>query len=124
MAILTALISVALLLLAAPPDPSRARAKCSGITQAEDWANPFIVVAATGVTVIFGSQERREMPVEQLASLLRGLPKSAWPCGRVAALQEAGPRGLHDNAPIPENLRKVKRILKGLAIRADNWPSA
>ncbi|MBI2680981.1 MAG: hypothetical protein HYX25_08260 [Candidatus Solibacter usitatus] len=119
-----ALISAALLFPAAPPDPARARAKCSGFTQPGDWPNPFIVVAAAGVTVISGSHERREMAVEQLASFLKKLPKSAWPCGRVAALQQAGPRGLHDDAPIAGNLRKVKQILKKLAVRMDPWPSA
>ena len=119
-----ALISVGLLLLAAPPDPSRARAKCSGITEAGDWPNPYIIVAATGVTVVSGSQERREMPIEELASFLKRLPKSAWPCGKVAALQEAGLRGINDDAPIAENLREVKQILKKLAVRIDPWPSA
>ena len=64
------------------------------------------------------------MPVEQLASFLKRLPNSAWPCGKVVGLQEAGVRGFHDNAPIAENLRKVKQILKKLAVRMDPWPSA
>jgi hypothetical protein len=124
MKMFAALISLALLLLAAPPDPSPARAKCAGFTQAGDWPNPYIIVAAAGVTVISGSQERREMPAGELASFLKSLPKSAWPCGRVAAVQEAGLRGLHDDAPIAENLRTVKRFLKKLAIKMDPWPSA
>ena len=117
-------MSVAVLLQVSPPDRSLGGTKCATVTDGRDWPNPYIVVAATGVTVISGSQERHEMPVEQLASFLKRLPKSAWPCGKVAAVQEAGLRGLHDDAAITENLKKVKRILKRLAVRMDPWPSA
>jgi hypothetical protein len=126
-------MSVAVLLLAPLTDaqsPRRVRllggTKCATVTDGRDWPNPYIVVAATGLTVTSGSPspQPHEMPVEQLASFLKKLPKSAWPCGKVAALQPAGVIGIHDQAPIAENLQKVKRILKRLSIRMDPWPSA
>ena len=121
---LTTLMFVAVSVLAARLDPSPGRAKCSGISDSRDWPNPYIIVAAAGVTVIFGSREQREMPVGQLASFLKSLPKSAWRCGRVAAVQPAGVIGIHDQAPVAENFQRVKRVLKQLGIRVDPWPPA
>jgi len=114
---------------AALPDRSRDRIKCAGIRDAREWPNPFVIVAATGVTVIScrsrrSSPQSRDMAVDQLASFLRGLPRTAWPCGRVVGLQESGVRGSGDGAIISENLEKVKSILKTLRVRVDGWPSA
>jgi hypothetical protein len=62
--------------------------------------------------------------LEKLASFLKRLRQVDWPCGRVAAVEEAGVRGIDDSAAITKNQKKVNRILKTLHIRADWWPPA
>jgi hypothetical protein len=111
---------------AKPPNDSRAPRKCAGIIDARDWLNPFIIVNAKDVVVIEqgDSVPRHEMPLSQLATYLKRLPKSAWPCGKVVAAAEAGLRGLNDGPAIKENCSKLNKILKGLRVKADWWPSA
>ena|SRR5437667_2567767 len=130
--VLVTLMWVALVLAANNANPahrSRERTNCAGITDAREWPNPFVVVAATSVTVLSRTSrssppESRDMSTEELAPFLRALPKTAWPCGKVVGLSEAGVRGVHDDAIIAENLKRVKRILKRLRIRMNGWPSA
>jgi hypothetical protein len=63
------------------------------------------------------------MLLSQLAAYLKQLPKDAWPCGRLVAAQETGPRGPNDDPAIKENCAKFNKILKKLEVKVDWWPS-
>jgi hypothetical protein len=54
-----------------------------------------------------------------------GLPVTAWPCGRVAAVQENGVRaaGGSDDGPIADNLRAALVTLRKLDVTVNRWPS-
>ena len=105
---------------------SKAQNKCGGITDARDWPNPYIVVNAKDIAVISrgSSVAQREMPLDQLAVFLKQLPKNAWPCGKVVAAQQNGITGPDDEPIIKENCAKLNKILKGLKVKVDWWPSA
>jgi len=111
---------------ATPPNDSKAQHKCVGIADASDWPNPYIIVSAEYVVVILHGPyaPRHEVPLSQLAAYLKQLPKTAWPCGKVVGAQESGLRGLNDGPAISENCSKVNKLLKGLKVKVNWWPSA
>ena len=107
-----------------PPDLS----KYKDVRDAKDWRNPYLVIRTEGVGVILKGTpvERRIISCDELFTFLESLPATAWPYGRVAAIQEIGIRRGNgkDNQPIAENKTKVGRILTSLDVKADWWPSA
>jgi hypothetical protein len=103
-----------------------AQPQCRNILDARDWPNPYIIVSARTVEIVGpgSSAPRHEMPLSQLADYLRRLPKSAWPCGRIVAAQQSGPRRQDDGPAIAENCSKLNKILMGLKLKVNWWPSA
>jgi hypothetical protein len=49
---------------------------------------------------------------------------SAWPYGRVVAVQEIGVRAGKDEKPIKQNKAAVTEGLKGLGVEIVWWPAA
>jgi hypothetical protein len=107
-----------------PPDPS----KYKDVRDAREWQNPYLVVRAEGVEVIWRSAavQRRIIPCDEVATFLEALPATAWPYGRVVAAQEIGIRrgDGRDDQPIAENKERVERILGSLGVKVDWWASA
>jgi len=103
------------------PDPK----KYKDIRDGSDWQNPYVIVQADGVllncnAVHFGQKAVR---LDGLRRVLISLPVSAWPYGGVVAVQEAGVRGLDDDALITRNKATVEGILKSLALKVEWRPS-
>lgn len=86
----------------------------------QDWKNPFLVVGPGHITVV----GRGDVKIEDLEDFLIDLSTSAWPYGRVAAVQELGITSGNDDFLIKDNLAQVLKILKRLDVRANMWPSA
>jgi hypothetical protein len=96
------------------------------IREANHWENPYLVIRRDGIEVIAKSlpSGRTTVPSVDLPRTLIALPVTAWPYGRVAAVQEisirAGDRS--DDKPIAGNLDAALAILKKLDVTVDRWP--
>jgi len=101
--------------------------KYRSVRDAKDWENPYLVVGRDGIEVIVRRlpSSRTTVAAVDLEPILVGLPISAWPYGRVAAVQEVGIRepDRSDDKSIAANLEAVLAILKKLDITVDRWPS-
>ena len=99
------------------------------VRDAKDWENPYLVIRAGGIEVIVnrlpsGLKSRKTVAAADLEQTLIRLPVTAWPYGRVVAVQENSIRVPdRDDKPITENLKAALAVLKKLDIAADRWPS-
>ncbi|HEV8395269.1 MAG TPA: hypothetical protein VGQ37_13395 [Vicinamibacterales bacterium] len=98
------------------------------IHDARQWANPMLVIQPDGIEVIAKGvpNGRRVVASRDLRQTLVGLAPSAWPYGRVVAVQEVGirePDG-SDRVRIVDNLNVTLTILKALKVTVERWPSA
>ena len=72
--------------------------------------------AATGLQV---------MSVPAMREALIQLPVTAWPLGRIVAVQETGIRSGHqDNQAIESKRNELRQMLESLEIAVNWWPSA
>ncbi len=100
--------------------------KYKSIHDAKDWANPYLIVRAEGVEVVSKAiaKGRKVIATKELSKTLAALPVSAWPYGKVVAVQEIGIRSGKDDERIKQNKEAVKAALKGLDVAVEWWPSA
>ncbi len=135
-----ALIScVSSLVLSAPAQPHSSRLDprigparpqlYRSIRDGKDWKNPKLVILRDGIEVIargLPSDRRTVVAAADLQQTLIHLPVSAWPYGRVMAVQEIGIRQVDrsDDKAIADNLEAALAVLKTLQVMADRWPSA
>ena len=95
------------------------------VQDASDWQNPYIVVLADGLQVECRAVGMsRTLPVSALKETLLGLPRSAWPYGRIVVGNESGVRSQGDTPRIEKNRMQVDETLKSMDIAVDWWPSA
>ena len=106
-----------------PDDPD----KYKSVREPKDWQNPYLVIQRDGIAfrcLALSQQEWQIIPPEELRRRLIDLPVTAWPYGRVIAIQEMGIRSGDDDEYIATNKAKVESVLKSLGIRNNGWPSA
>ena len=98
------------------------------IIDAKDWKNPILVIRREGIELIAKAitSGDRIVAVTDLAEVLRELPVSAWPYGRVVVLQEIGIRtgDVNEERMITANHEQALVILKKLGATVQEWPSA
>jgi hypothetical protein len=75
------------------------------IRDAKDWGNPYLMIRREGIEVIakglpFG---RQTVTAADLQRTLIALPVTAWPYGKVVAVQDIGIRAAGDEQPIADN---------------------
>ena len=106
--------------------PAADHEKFKSIRDAQDWSNPYLVVYADGIEVISKAvpSGRKLVAPANLRRTLIGLPASAWPYGRVVAIQEAGIRVPGDDQRIKRNKQVAEAALKALRLEFEWWPSA
>jgi hypothetical protein len=107
-----------------PANPQQYKA----IHDAKKWQNPILVIRADGIQVIskgLGAGDRTVAPTD-LQRRLIDLPVTAWPYGRVVAMQDIGlhPSDLSDGPAITNNRNVTLAILKTLEVTVERWPSA
>jgi hypothetical protein len=89
------------------------------------WRNPYLIIRADGVGLLdVSSHEEHRLKLEELPDALASLPLSAWPYGRVVALQEASPQTTGDTSRIKDNRGKVAAALHSLQIVINYVPAA
>ncbi len=83
----------------------------SHLRDMKNWRNPYLIIHKDGVGLLdVGNNEERLLKTEDLPSALAGLPSSAWPYGRVVAVQKIGLRGSHEDEIA---LRRSRALVAG-----------
>ncbi len=90
-----------------PADPQ----KYDELRGSKTWRNPYLLVKPDGLWLLdLSNNEERPLNPNQVLDVLAALPGSAWPYGRVVAVQEIG-GGNSDADRVA--LRKNRAILAG-----------
>jgi hypothetical protein len=90
----------------------------------EHWRNPFLVVSSDGIRVhCLATAFEKKVPVGALHQTLLSLPLSAWPYGRIVAVQAGGgPQNNTSRRFVEQNRVQVEAILKAAGVTIDYWP--
>jgi hypothetical protein len=87
---------------------------------------PYLVFGREGIEVITQGvpSGRQTVAAADLRRTLVALPASAWPYGRVVAVQDTSLRGgdLSDGKAIADNRNSALATLKKLRVIVDDWP--
>jgi hypothetical protein len=103
-----------------PLNPQRYKS----IRDAKDWENPYLVIRREGIEVIANGLSGRQIVTStDLQRTLIELPVTAWPYGKVVAVQDIGIRAAGDEQPIADNRKMTLAILKALQVTVERWPS-
>jgi hypothetical protein len=87
------------------------------------WRNPYLIIRNDGVGLLdVSNNEQHLIKLEDLTQALAQLPASAWPYGRVVAVQENGVRATGDDVLIRKNRGIVLGTLEGLHILVSLGP--
>jgi hypothetical protein len=88
-----------------------------------NWRNPYLIIRKDGVGLLdVANDEQHLIKLEDLTQALAQLPASAWPYGRVVAVQENGIRATGDDVLIRKNRGIVLGTLEGLHILVSLGP--
>ena len=90
----------------------------------EHWRNPFLVVLSDGIRIhCLAPAFEKKVPVGALHQTLLSLPLSAWPYGRIVAVQAGGGPQTNTNVRlVEENRVQSEAILKAAGVTIDSWP--
>ena len=105
-----------------PPIPER----YVHIQDYSHWKNPYLTVLPNGIGIqCLAVAFTKKVPVGALHQTLLSLPPSAWPYGRVVAVQAGGgPTRLEDSPRIEQNRVQVEAILMAAGVTIEYWPGA
>jgi|SRR5579863_6078921 len=91
-----------------PPADSQ---KYADMRDMKAWRNPYLVVRVDGVALLdVTNNEQQIVNPDKLLEALARLPASAWPYGRVVAIQEISTAGSEDDKA---RLRKNRALVAG-----------
>ena len=101
-----------------PADPE----KFSGSRDTKAWRNPYLMLKKDGIWLVdLANNEEHLVKSDQVLDALADLPATAWPYGRVVAVQEIGSAGSEEDKVA---LRRNRAILAGTLENAKvliNW---
>jgi hypothetical protein len=105
-----------------PADPQ----KYAAMRDMKSWRNPYLIVRIDGVGLLDASNnEQQIVDPNKLPEVLGKLPASAWPYGRVVAIQEAGGAQTEaDKTQLRKNRALVAGTLESIQIVIQWVPSA
>ncbi len=86
------------------------------------WRNPYLIVRVDGVGLLdVSNNEQQIVDPDKLSAALARLPVSAWPYGRVVAIQEiAAASSDEDKARLRKNRALVAGTLESMQVLI-NW---
>jgi hypothetical protein len=101
-----------------PADPQ----KYTGLRDLKAWRNPYLIVRADGVGLLdVSNNEQQIVNPDKLSEALARLPASAWPYGRVVAIQEIDAGiSAEDKIKIRKNRALVAGTLESMQVLI-NW---
>jgi hypothetical protein len=105
-----------------PADPQR----YAGMRDMKAWRNPYLIVRIDGVGLLdVSNNEQQIVDPDKLSAVLAKLPASAWPYGRVVAIQEIGAASSEeDKAKLRKNRALVAGALESMQVLINWVPSA
>jgi hypothetical protein len=105
-----------------PADPQ----KYAGMRDMKTWRNPYLVIRVDGVGLLdVSNNEQQIVDPDKLSEALSKLPGSAWPYGRVVAIQEISAAGSEDDkAKLRKNRALVAGALESMQVLINWVPSA
>jgi hypothetical protein len=100
--------------------------KYAGMRDMKTWRNPYLIVRVDGVGVLDATNnEQQIVDPDKLSEALAKLPTSAWPYGRVVAIQEIGGGGSdEDKARLRKNRALAAGTLESMHVLINWVPSA
>jgi len=100
--------------------------KYAAMRDMKGWRNPYLIVRVDGVGLLDASNnEQQIVDPDKLLEVLGKLPSSAWPYGRVVAIQEAaGASADADKAQLRKNRALVAGTLESVQVVIQWVPSA
>jgi hypothetical protein len=101
-----------------PADPQ----KYAGMRDMKAWRNPYLIVRVDGVGLLdVSNNEQQIVDPDKLSEALAKLPASAWPYGRVVAIQEISAASSEgDKARLRKNRALVAGALESMQVLI-NW---
>lgn len=104
-----------------PADPQ----KYAGQRDMKAWRNPYLIVRVDGVGLLdVSNNEQQIVDPDKLSEALAKLPGSAWPYGRVVAIQEISASGSdEDKAKLRKNRALVAGALESMQVTIRWVPS-
>jgi hypothetical protein len=105
-----------------PADPQ----KYASLKDMKGWRNPYLIIRVDGVGLLdVGDNLTQILDPAKLTDALANLPASAWPYGRVVAVQEPNaPSSANEKARFLKNRALVAGTLKNLDIVITWVPTA
>jgi hypothetical protein len=105
-----------------PADPQ----KYSGSRDMKAWRNPYLIVRLDGVGLLdVSNNEQQIVDPDKLAEALAKLPPSAWPYGRVVAIQEiSASSSEEDKVRLRKNRALAAGALESMHVLINWVPSA
>jgi hypothetical protein len=99
--------------------------KYSGMRDMKAWRNPYLVVRLDGVGLLdVSNNEQQIVDPDKLSAAMAKLPASAWPYGRVVAIQEISAASTdEDKAKLRKNRALVAGTLESMQVLIDWVPS-
>ena len=90
----------------------------AGMRDMKAWRNPYLIIKVDGVGLLdVGNDEQQIVDPDKLSEVLAGLPGSAWPYGRVVAIQEiSAPGSEQDKAKLRKNRALVAGSLESMKV--------
>jgi len=84
----------------------------------KNWQNPYLVVRADGIGLLTGVAANQEqiLKLEDVLDTLAHLPASAWPYGRVVAIEEPHKTPPSDEPAVRRNMEVTIGKLNDLGI--------
>jgi hypothetical protein len=121
------------------PPPSKAR--YTAIRSLESWENPYLTVQGNMVTLhvlladsntstlgqggllrpVAARRRNLDVRLSDLPTALNAIPESAWPYGRVLAIEEAHDTPVSDRPMVRRNLESVIKTLNDLGVVVYEW---
>ena len=108
-------------ILAIPaPSPEKYR----GMIGAKGWQNPYLIIKPAGVALLDpDNHEEILFKPEELTQALGKLPASAWPYGRVVAIEESPLADKKARPAIRRQIEAAIQQLNDLGVIVDEWPA-
>jgi hypothetical protein len=121
------------------PPPSKAR--YTAVRSLESWENPYLTVQGNMVTLhvlladsntstlgqggllrpVAARRRNLDVRLSDLPTALNAIPESAWPYGRVLAIEEAHDTPVSDRPMVRRNMESVIKTLNDLGVVVYEW---
>jgi hypothetical protein len=106
--------------------PAADSGKYAAVRDMKTWRNPYLIVRVDGVGLLdVSNNEQQIVDPDKLPEALAKLPTSAWPYGRVVAIQEIGAASSEaDKAKLRKNRALAAGALESMKVLINWVPSA